>query len=132
MILYKGGYKYQLAQDYSMNLKYMPSETIVTDYIELDMVGVLKIKKGYAWDGVTLWPDRDNMMRASLVHDALYQLITEGHLNDLHKPMADEAFKKVLIEDGVWKWLASLYYKAVTRFGQPSSNPKKLLKSPKS
>lgn len=75
-ILYKEGYKYQLAEEYTISIPIKPDSNIISDYIDLNNDGELVIKKGYAWDGPS-GPTIDslNFMRGSLVHDALYQLI---------------------------------------------------------
>ena len=51
-IKYKSGYKYQLAEDYVVVLPIPYSDyDIECDYLALSGTGVLRIRKGYAWDG---------------------------------------------------------------------------------
>lgn len=70
-ILYRSDYKYQLADDYNINISIKPKTNIETKFIELDTDGNLTVKNGYAWDGPSgLVKDTDENMRASLVHDA--------------------------------------------------------------
>lgn len=52
--------------------------------------------------------------RASLVHDALYQYLDSIPVS---KEEVDELFKRMLIEDGMYAWLASLYHLFVKHFG---------------
>jgi len=75
-IAYKGGYKYQLKEDYVTETRITPPTPIQTEYIALTSQGRISIKRGYAWDGPS-GPTIDtlNFMRGSIVHDALYQLI---------------------------------------------------------
>ena len=79
-IRYRSGYKYQLADEYSVKVRVVPEQNIVTgptnQFINLDTDGALVIKGGYAWDGPS-GPtiDTKNFMRGSLVHDALYQIM---------------------------------------------------------
>ena len=85
-IKYRSGYKYWLAEEYQVKVSIIPENNVPKDkttksFIELTTDGVLTIKKGYAWDGPsgpTL--DTKNSMRASLFHDALYQLMRENHI----------------------------------------------------
>ncbi|EPS7957029.1 hypothetical protein [Vibrio parahaemolyticus] len=48
-------------------------------YLSLSEQGLLTIKKGYSWDGVSgpATDTRRNLILASLVHDELYQLMRE-------------------------------------------------------
>ncbi len=80
-IAYRSGYKYQLAKAYSIGINIKPGKDIKTKFIKLDRTGKLTIVGGYAWDGPS-GPvvDTKENMRASLVHDALYQLMRNGKL----------------------------------------------------
>jgi len=75
MIKYKSGYKYQLVEDYTIQTKIIPSKNIKTDYLELSKDGLLVIKKGYCWDGASGYPDLKTIMRGSLIHDSIYQML---------------------------------------------------------
>lgn len=124
-IRYRADYKYQLANDYSISISIKPKSDIDTDFIGLDTDGNLLVKKGYAWDGPS-GPviDTDENMRASLVHDALYQLMRHEHLAArTHRKAADQLFKDICKEDGVSNYWASAYYKALRRFGKPAASP---------
>ncbi|MDF5607407.1 hypothetical protein P3745_24975, partial [Vibrio parahaemolyticus] len=49
-----------------------------SSYLSLSEQGLLTIKKGYSWDGVSgPATDTRNLILASLVHDELYQLMRE-------------------------------------------------------
>lgn len=96
------------------------STAIETEYVDMS-AGVLWIREGYRWDGAsgpTL--DTPSTMRASLIHDALYQLMRDGHLSQGRKRMADEIFYSVLLEDGMGKLRAFLWYVGVRLFGHSS------------
>lgn len=92
-------YKYELTCDYlfSINL----NRAITTDYITINN-NVMCIYKGYRWDGPS-GPAIDTMtfMRASLIHDALYQLIREGYLGEQNRIFADKLMKTICLEDGM-------------------------------
>ncbi len=135
-IRYRSDYKYQLASDYGIKITILPAEDIVTDYIELARDGELTVKKGYAWDGPS-GPviDTTENMRASLVHDALYQLMRNKELNTrTHRKAADELFRDICKEDGVSSFRANVYYKALRKHGKTAASPqnkKKIHRAPK-
>ena len=135
-IKYKSDYKYQLAEGYEIQISIKPKHDINTDFIDLDTQGNLVVKKGYAWDGPSgPVKDTEENMRASLVHDALYQLMRNDHLKSrTHRKAADQEFKQICLEDGVSKFWASVYYKALRKFGKPAASPqnkKKIARAPK-
>jgi hypothetical protein len=124
-IRYRADYKYQLANSYKINISIRPSSDIETDFINLDTDGNLLVQKGYAWDGPS-GPviDTDENMRASLVHDALYQLMRNEELSSkTHRKAADQLFKDICKDDGVSNLRASAYYKALRKFGKPATSP---------
>jgi hypothetical protein len=119
VIRYKAGYKYQLAEDYSLLVApLLPVESIATYYSVLTFDGILTIRRGYAWDGPS-GPtiDTRTFMRASLVHDALYQFIRVGILPMEHRAAADQLLRRLCLEDGMSQLRAWGVYHAVVRFG---------------
>ena len=135
-IQYKSGYKYQLAVDYHIRSNIKPVSDVVTDYIDLDVKGNLTVKKGYAWDG-TSGPvlDTNENLRASLVHDAYYQLMRMRKLKSTeYKDAADKLFRNMCKIDGVASPVAQLYYMALDKLGKPSADPanvKTICRAPK-
>lgn len=124
VIKYKDGYKYQLAETYSVKVSVLPPAPVRHEYISLSQHGFLTIRKGYAWDGPS-GPtiDTKNFMRGSLVHDALYQLIGEGLLSMDDREQADKELRRICLEDGMSEARAWWVYKAVRLFGsEPASN----------
>lgn len=115
---YKKGYKYQLHLPYRMNIPISPVHDIETKFINLDKYGNLLIKSGYAWDGPS-GPsiDTKSFMRGSLVHDALYQLIANCHLERKDRFTADKILKQICLEDGMFSFRAWYVYKAVRKYG---------------
>lgn len=112
-------YKYQLAQACELPCAVYPEQEIQTRFIRLSVNGNLWLAPYYAWDGASgPMPDFNSIMRASLVHDALYQLMREGHL-DLakYRPAADQALLRYCLEDGMNPLLARWVYFCVRRFG---------------
>jgi len=135
-IAYKAGYKYQLAEDYVVSIGIKPDHPIKTGYIGLTVDGVLVIKEGYAWDGPS-GPTIDtlNFMRGSLVHDALYQLMRERHLNRVkYREAVDRLLQKMLREDRMSALRAWWVYHGVRLGGGPSADPahnKVVIRAPK-
>ena len=116
-ILYKKGYTYQLVAAYVVRVAIRPGFEICSDFIHLSQSGVLTIRKGYAWDGPS-GPafDTKNIMRGSLVHDALYQLMAEHGLSHEHRAYADQLLWLMCLDDGMSTLRAWAVHAAV-RFG---------------
>ncbi|MBT6275499.1 MAG: DUF1353 domain-containing protein [Chromatiales bacterium] len=125
-IEYRTGYKYQLASNYSLKTTIKPASNVDEEFIKLDTAGNLTVESGYAWDGPSgPVEDTPENMRASLVHDALYQLMRSRKLTiKEHKEKADKLFKKICIEDGVPKVTAEIYYLGLKLGGKPTADPK--------
>jgi hypothetical protein len=124
-IAYNGGYKYQLKDSYTVSIGIRLAVPIKTDYISLDADGSITIKKGYAWDGPSGWTiDTLTFMRGSLLHDALYQLMREKHLDhNTYREPADRLLQRICKEDGMWSLRAWWVYQAVRLFGDPAAEP---------
>lgn len=122
-IAYQKGYKYQTVEDYEIELDLRPPRRIKTKFIDFDEEGTLRIRAGYAWDGPS-GPafDTPTFMRASLVHDALYQLMREKHLDSKeHRDDADRVMRALCLEDGMWSIRAWWCYRAVRRAAAPAA-----------
>jgi len=92
--------------------------TWIHDYYQIKDK-VLTVKKGYAWNGAS-GPAIDDIttIRASCFHDAMYQMIEDGELDEAvaRKP-ADLMYKDIMLEDGAPWWRAAYHYWAVRLFG---------------
>lgn len=134
MITYKAGYAYQLRMPYQCKISLKPEHYIGTGYIRLYTDGGLGLTNGYAWDGPSgPVAHGGTIMRGSLIHDALYQLLREGLLPPDARDAADRVLQAICIEDGMPRWKAWLVYQAVRRFGRPAADPaneKPLLHAP--
>lgn len=132
-IFYCRGYKYQLDSTYIVQIPIKPRADIITEWIKLNREGMLAIMDGYAWDGPS-GPtfDTKTFMRGSLVHDALYQLMSEGHLDPgIYRDDADEILAKICEEDGMWAARVSWVYAGVRiGGGRPARTPKKVFEAP--
>jgi len=129
-ILYKDGYKYQLAETYVVETMLRPYVTGGNKFVSIDTKGVLTINEGYAWDGAS-GPaiDTKTFMRGSLVHDALYQLISIGILPRNQRQYADLELKQIVLEDGMNPLRAWWVHLAVKHFGDIYSNKTNILLS---
>lgn len=137
-IYYKKGYKYQLNEDYDYQTDIIPNQEISDMFIKLDTNGLLTILTGYAWDGPS-GPviDTNHNMRASLVHDALYQLLRNENWDEEEsekvRKKADKIFRKICIDDGVDRTIANAYYYGLrigADFAADPKNKKELLEAP--
>ena len=125
-IKYTAGYKYQLNEDYTVATPIVPQQAIDTHFIKLTMDGVLTVRADYAWDGPS-GPtiDTPDFMRGSLVHDALYQLMRERHLDyQVHRKPADRLLRALCIEDGMKELRANAVYDGVRIFGEACAKPR--------
>jgi hypothetical protein len=88
-------------------------------YLSISKDGFLMISKGYSWDGAS-GPaiDTETIMRGSLVHDALYELMGERILDRSLRKKVDKVFYKICREDGMSWFRAKYVYWTVRRAGK--------------
>ena len=117
-IKYKINYRYTLTEEYLHPTRIARYRIAQNDFIVLQTDGVLEIKEGYSWDGAS-GPavDTTSIIRAALIHDALYQLIREGLLEKKHRKAADKILQQVSRQDGMSAIRAWWVYWAVRLFG---------------
>ncbi len=118
-IRYCAGYEFQLAENYSVDVGFRPLVSVsVGEWVALTDQGILSLKAGYAWDGASgpIVQSAD-IMRGSLVHDGLYQLMRAGLLGQEYREQADGVLKRICLEDGMSHWYAQAVYNAVREFG---------------
>ena len=122
-IYYKKGYKYQLHENTCVQTEIFGHD-IKTDFVSLDVNGLLSIYKGYAWDGPS-GPtiDSPSGMRGALFHDVGYQLIRENLLPIGFRGYFDELFYRILLEDRMFKLRAWVWYKSVVGFAKGAAMP---------
>jgi len=124
-------YKYQIWEvwRYQTGIKGL---RIRTDFIDLYKNGVMRLAKGYAWNGSSWSPDKDAIV-SSAFHDAFYQLLFLKLINKKHRKAIDQLFRRMLIDEGMKRFLASVYYRAVRMFGRKSidmATPEKIYTAP--
>jgi len=94
-------------------------------YLGLDPSGLLYIKSGYAWNGSN-WSFDKHAMIASVVHDALYQLMRLGLLSrTVFRKPADALYRDLCIAEGMSRIGAAMRYRGLRWFGKGSTYPKK-------
>lgn len=128
---YKKGYKYQLEEREIFEIwEFNGMLPIFAPFISL-VDGCLKLEKGYAWDGASGFTiDTPSTFRGSAGHDALYQLMRKSLLPvEPNREMADKYLLKWLINSGMWKWRANIWYRAVRKFAEFAATepPKKII-----
>ncbi len=126
MIKYIDGFKYQLAESYSVQTP-ITGTRIDDDYFYLEKDGYLQVHQGYAWDGAS-GPTFDTKasMRPSMVHDVFCQAMRDGRLSyKEHQDTVNEFFRQQCIEAGMWRWRANLWHAAVefADAGNPDQGP---------
>ncbi len=86
--------------------------------------GMLRIAKGFCWDGASGGIDTKKTIRASCAHDALYKLMRLELLPSSERGNSDKTLRDVMRKDGavvsrVWSW-----FLAVSWFGKRNVDPK--------
>lgn len=130
-------WKYRTEAEYEVQtpIRMDSSFTAVgNDYVLLYTNGLLYVAEHYAWDGPS-GPaiDTRNWMRASLVHDALYQLLRDGAIAQHLRLAADDLMYTHLREDGMSRVRAKIAYRVVRLFGAKHAArrpPPKVLTAP--
>lgn len=117
-------YKYELIETYSIQTNIITSERAIDGYVVLDKSGLLTIKKRYWWDGPDYAPDIESMMRASLVHDALYQLLRSAELDIKWRDSSDILFRDICIADGLNRFLANAALWLLRKYGDSHADPR--------
>lgn len=118
-------YKYILQADYECQTGIKLPKAVFNPYISMHVDGKIIIKTGYAWDGPSgPAPDIKSLMRASLVHDALYQLMRESLIDyKTTRKNADRLLRDMSKEDGLIFPFPHLVYFAVRVFSRKYAKP---------
>ena len=124
-------YKYKLSTEFKYEFDNKPflhhNHMLNNNYLSISG-GALAIRKGYCWDGAS-GPtiDTKNVMKASLVHDALYQLLREGTLIKSARKKADNIFREICLEQGMSRFRAWYLYTGLRMFGARAAKPSTLI-----
>ncbi len=138
-ISYKNNWKYKTCSDHTHCLDASTTKVVAevlstlseqrleTRYYTLTS-DCLTVKEDYAWDGAS-GPtiDTRTSMRASLIHDALYQ-VCRSYVSDMGsaiwgrlRKVSDCDFRRILKEDGVFFLRGWAWWGAVRRLGCPAA-----------
>jgi len=119
-------YKYKLVRLFTWtNHDLLSNIEVTSPYIRIRK-GKMTLKAGYAWDGVTAYHDRPSLMRGSLIHDAMYQLLREGLLPPSSRKLADIIYRKVIVADGTSNLLSWVMYTVLRFMGGKHAAPNTL------
>lgn len=123
-MFYKSGYKYQLMEDEFFLVGIFPLEPFDTKFISMQVDGKILVKAGYAWDGPS-GPtyDSKNSMRASLLHDALYQLMRQEYIGLEWREQCDKELDRILKLDGMWAFRRWYWMRGVRWFAGGAADP---------
>jgi len=119
-IKYAHGYKNVLKEDVAIDIG-LKGFAFETDYIVLDVNGLMTIKKGYAWDGVSgpTYDDQTNI-GPSLFHDAGCQSMRLGLLPEWLRAWFDDQFVERCRRCGMNRFRA-WYYRLFVPLGKNAS-----------
>lgn len=105
--------KYRVAYDYEHQID-IKGYDIHTEFIDLSPDGILKIHKGWLYDGPSgLTYDSPSGMRGAGVHDAGYYLMRMGLLEMKYRYYFDQELHKILLEDGMESFRAGVWFTTV-------------------
>ena len=144
---YRKGYLYQVAEIIELQTKITGIYTTI-NFATLYATGVLVVYPGYAFDGPsgpTKWiaaclpgqwlKDRwlKTIMRGSLPHDVLYELMRKELLDLKWRPEADATMLRICKEDGMSRarlWRIEIGLRKFAKFAALPENKKKVLEAP--
>ena len=116
----RGKNVYTLSQNNVCVQTSLDSRLVGNDFISLNNEGLLTIREGYSWNGMTKCPDSKNTMFPSLVHDALYQMMRIDFSKDFNDKRIDGRYRfrkeadKLLVrlcrQNGINRFIASIIY----------------------
>ena len=119
-------YKYKLSDNFECDI-YSKVTLHNSRYINISK-DILTVKKGYCWDGAS-GPtiDTKTVMKASLVHDVLYQLMRERVLPQSSRMASDNIFREICLEQGMSRFRAWYLYTGLRIFGAKAAKPNTLI-----
>ena len=123
-IRYRKGYRYVLAEDYYFNTTIHPLCQVTTDLVRLYPDGRCTVQRGYAWNGAS-GPvvDTQEVLRASLEHDILYQLMRLGLISRDCQGAADAQYRRTHAADGGWRWWGRTMETVLGWWGDDATKP---------
>jgi hypothetical protein len=123
VVRYRAGYTFQLAEPFQCPTP-IREACAGNLWVGLAADGTLTIAAGYAWDGASGPIAQDaTIIRGSLVHDALYQLMREHRLSRSWREAADGLMRLMFQADGMHPAMAAIAFKAVRLLGGQFLDP---------
>lgn len=127
-IAWSKGCKYVLEAPVRIQTGIKPKLEIDVAYrqIKLYKKGFLVISPGYAWDGPS-GPTFDPKcsMLPSLIHDVFYHLMRLGLVDISERGKVDILLRTLLVQEGMIKTRAKLWYWCVRKFAEKFARKKK-------
>ncbi len=122
---YQKGYKYKLLTTEQILIPFADSFvnkdiTRGNEWVYVEGKHLI-IKAGYAWNGANIIPDTKKVIYPSLIHDAWYQLLREGHVPHWTRTQADMWFGNLCHLRGTCRLLAGIYTVALGAFAERPS-----------
>jgi len=127
-IRFQAGFKYQLTEDSVYPTKILPPADIDTKFVSLSRDGMMILRAGFAWNGVSgPTVQRNSNRRGGAFHDGVYRLIRFGLMDflprDEVREKADNMLKEIWLADGMWSWLVKAEIAVLKRFGEDAARP---------
>ena len=123
-VLYRDGYRFQLESPFQIQTPIVGEPCPGSAFVGLDASGLLTFAAGYAWDGasgpIAQGPE---IIRGSLAHDGIFQLLREHGLDQKWRPVADKLMRDLFREDGLNWLVCQAAYLAVRTFGARFADP---------
>jgi len=117
-------YKYKTFGEFTCYINAPREITVYTDFVEMG-AGEITIADEYAWDGSTGVSDKHSII-ASLVHDALYQLMRLGLVDLKYRIVADRIYRDMCIAEGMSRIEAGIRYQGLRWFGEKYAKPREV------
>jgi hypothetical protein len=116
VIKYGDSYKYQLRADHEVQTPIKGAAFRIDHYAELTQDGLLRVYRGYSWDGAS-GPTLDSpcAIAPSCEHDVFYQAMRSGKLGQEFREPVDEFFYSRLLSLGMWRPRALLWLTAIRK-----------------
>lgn len=125
---YQEGYKYWLRSGFKMETNIKIDEPIISEFFALESDGTLSIFPGYAWDGSTKVADTKSTQIASVVHDALCQMVQEGMLDKKWKEEINRIYYNLSKKGGMSRFRAALRFLGIEIFPWEDKKSKEVVR----
>ena len=127
-IEYQEGYGYWLRSGFQIKTEIKPDTPIIAEFFSLESDGVLRILPGYAWDGSTKVADTKSTQIASVVHDALCQMVQEYGLDKKWKLEINKLYYNLSRMGGMSRLRSAIRFLGIEIFPWERSRGKEVIK----